>query len=123
MEAAIRRMVQTVDGGKKTEAQAESQWSQWEIMKAADPKSVIWDMDGPEAAPLQFRVAMGKDVDFGSAYSHEKVLESSQKFKKDASPEETGEGHRVSARIRVGVNRLESVSEQGACVPRLMHRS
>ena len=72
-----------------SETEAEAQWARWEMMRAADPTSIIWDMDGPTKAPLQFRVATGKRVDFGSEYAHQKLLESTQKLKRNMQPEET----------------------------------
>ena len=79
---------QTLDGGKKTEKQAEAQWNDWVIMHAADPNSVIADTSGPTEAPLQFRVETVKCVDIGNRYSHDKSLDAIQRAKKSATPEE-----------------------------------
>jgi hypothetical protein len=77
-------------GGKMSDEESAAQWATWISMKEKDPSdpNLSWDMEGPPKSPLQFRVVVGKFVDFANVYAHEKVVECSEKLKKDISEEE-----------------------------------
>ena len=88
-EKAYLEHAQSTRGGRLREDVAHSQWDTWVRMKAANPKSVIWDMQGPNPErPLQFRIELPKRVDFVNSYDYEKEICSTQKFAKGVTPEQ-----------------------------------
>eukprot|EP00969_Alexandrium_andersonii_P186806 8254100-Alexandrium_andersonii.AAC.1 len=79
----------SIEGGRHTEAQAQAKWDAWKLKREKDPKSISWDMEGPnEEAPLQFRVKLSKRVDILNELGHEKELSSTAKLGKNTSAEE-----------------------------------
>ena len=52
----------TAAAGLMTREKALRNWAEWEAKYNADESdpSINWDLDGPESAPLRFRVALGK---------------------------------------------------------------
>ena len=88
-------------GGKMTDEESAAVWNSWVVKYQSNPKdpSITWDLDGPKKAPLQFRVALGKFVDFTQKYEHEKKIEQHLKLKKDIPQ---GELHKYRLKAMTG---------------------
>ena len=65
------QFAQSVAGGSKSKAQAEAQWSQWEI----DISVELRDDGGPKESPLRFWVKTGDFMNFEDIESRMKVIE------------------------------------------------
>ncbi len=78
----------SVQGGLYTKEQAVSQWAKWKAIYDDTPESteICWDLGGPRVEkPLQFRIPIGKFLDYDQRYKHVKEMTQTQKLSKDAT--------------------------------------
>ena len=77
----------TAAGGRLSAAQITRRWQEWTRCKTEDPDAadLLWDLLGPEEAPLRFWVKTKDKVVFRSATGKMKEMESRERSVKNAT--------------------------------------
>ena len=87
-EEEYYEFAQTAAGHKLGDAQARKNWAEWKRQKDENTDSLVWDLLGPERAPLQFWVHTGKFLTYRDTQGESNRVERSGKQLKKATQED-----------------------------------
>ena len=87
-EEEYYEFAQTAAGHKLGDAQARKNWAEWKRQKDEHTDSLVWDLLGPERAPLQLWVHTGKFLTYRDTQGESNRVERSGKQLKKATQED-----------------------------------